>query len=79
MQGNVAGVLHIVEEVSPTVRQTTVGIRVPDTPIEGIASEGMLACELTVISGARAVIVFGTVLLIALCVYSLAPCVAVGG
>ena len=77
MQSYVARVLHIVEEVSPTVRQTSVGIRIPDTPIEGIASEGMLTCELTVIGGARAVVVFGTVLLIRLCVYSLTPCVAV--
>ena len=44
MQGYVAGILHIVEEVSPTVRQTAVGIRIPDTPIKGIASEGMLSC-----------------------------------
>ena len=43
MQGYVAGSLHVVEKVSPTVRQTAVSIRVPDTPIEGIASEGMLS------------------------------------
>ena len=77
MQGYVAGILHIVEEVSPTVRQMTVGIRIPDTPVKGIASEGMLSGELTVIGGARAVVVFGTMFHVRLCVFSLAPCVAV--
>ena len=52
MQGYVARVLHIVEEISPTVRQKSVGIRIPDTPVKGIASEGMLSGELTVIGGA---------------------------
>ena len=79
MQGYVARLLHVVEKISLTVRQTTVCIRIPDAPVKCIASEGVLSCELTVISGARAVVIFGTVLHVALCVFSLAPCVAAVG
>ena len=66
-QGINARFKSIVDEVSTTVRQMTVGIRIPDTPVKGIASEGVLAGKLTGISAGSQLVedVFELILVIA--------------
>ena len=42
VQSDLARVLYIVEKIAPTIGQMTVGIRVPDAPVKGVAGEGVL-------------------------------------
>ena len=73
VQSDLARVLYIVEKIAPTIGQMTVGIRVPDAPVKGVAGEGVLSRQLTVVSSAAAVEIFGAVLVIRLCVNAFAP------
>ena len=51
----------------------TVGIRIPDTPVKGIAGEGVLAGKLTVICSSTAVVILSTSLQVRLCAHTVTP------
>ncbi len=78
-QGVNARFESIVDEVSTTVRQMTVGIRIPDAPIKGVASEGVLAGKLTVICSSTAVVILCASLQVRLCAHAISPGVSAGG
>ena len=77
-QGINARFESIVDEVSTTVRQMTVGIRIPDAPIKGVASEGVLAGKLTVICSSTAVVILCASLQVRLCAHAISPGVTAG-
>ena len=77
-QGINARFKSIVDEVSTTVRQMTVGIRIPDTPVKGIASEGVLAGKLTVICSSTAVVILCASLQVRLGAHAFTPGISAG-
>ena len=77
-QGINARFKSIVDEVSTTVRQMTVGIRIPDTPVKGIASEGVLAGKLTVICSSTAVVILCASLQVRLGAHAITPGISAG-
>ena len=72
-QGINARFKSIVDEVSTTVRQMAVGIRIPDAPVKGIASEGVLAGKLTVICSSTAVVILCASLQVRLGAHAFTP------
>ena len=77
-QGINARFKSIVDEVSTTVRQMTVGIRIPDAPVKGIASEGVLAGKLTVICSSTAVVILCASLQVRLGAHAITPGISAG-
>ena len=77
-QGINARFESIVDEVSTTVRQMAVGIRIPDAPVKGIASEGVLAGKLTVICSSTAVVILCASLQVRLGTHAITPGISAG-
>ena len=77
-QGINARFESIVDEVSTTVRQMTVGIRIPDAPVKGVASEGVLAGKLTVICSSTAVVILCAPLQVRLGAHAFTPGISAG-
>ena len=55
-----------------------VGIRIPDTPVKGIASEGVLTGKLTVICSSTAVVILCASLQVRLGAHAITPGISAG-
>ena len=66
-QGQDTGIKRIVDGISAAVGKATVGIRITDTPVKGIAAKRMLSRHLSVVGCPAAVVIFGTLLVVRLC------------
>jgi hypothetical protein len=68
--------IFAVEDIFSTIRQATVGIRIPDTPVKCIATEGMPSRQLSCIGGAALIVVLCRPLWFRLCADALPERVA---